>query len=495
MVPPARPRRRQSESSRLKINSQRHSVRVQAEHAGLCTLTLTEGLTHNYPCKSEGGGCMAQRTARLEPATAESGETEGPARRGVRMPRTFAALHNRDYRLLWLGTLGSFTAMQMQQVARGYLAYHLSGSAAVLGVVGLSAGLPQLIFSLFGGVIADRVKKRNLLLVTQTLTGLVALATALLVATDLITIPQLIFLGVLQGTIFSFNMPARQAFLAELVGPAEMMNAVALNNAGMNFTRIFGPALAGFMISVPVIGLAKVFFFMAACYLLPVAMLLQIRPKFVGAVRSKAPMLQEFMEGMRYIYRHEVLGMLLLLGLVPIILGFPYQMMLPVFASEEVFGVGARGLGLMSAFAGMGALVGALTVASATGVRRRGRLQLMTGAGFGLSLLVFGASPSFPLALLALAAVGFTGSVYQSLNSTLIMTSSAPAYYGRVMSVNMMGFSLMPIASLPMGIIADHAGAPRTILISGLLVTLFVTCVATFVRSYRRIESPAPVSA
>ncbi|MGE0544302.1 MAG: MFS transporter [Dehalococcoidia bacterium] len=432
---------------------------------------------------------MAQ--IREAPAAPPSDVVQTTGRR-LRLPRTFAALRNRDYRLLWLGTLGSFTAMQMQQVARGYLAYDLSGSAAVLGVVGLSFGLPQLIFSLFGGVIADRVKKRNLLLVTQICTGLVALATAVLVATDIITIWQLIVLGVLQGTIFSFNMPARQAFLADLVGPPEMMNAIALNNAGMNVTRIFGPALAGFLISVPFVGLSNVFYFMAACYLLPVLTLFQIRPRYAGGGRPKAPMVQEFVGGLKYIAGHELLGMLLLLGLMPIILGFPYQMLLPVFASSEVHNVGARGLGLMSAFTGVGALIGALVVATATGVRRRGRLQLFAGAGFGVSLLIFGLAPTFPLALLALAAVGFTGSVYQSLNSTLIMTSTEPAYYGRVMSVNMMGFSLMPIAALPIGVIADRLGAPQTIALCGLAVTLFIVGVATFVRSYRRIEVEVP---
>lgn len=422
-----------------------------------------------------------------------AGAEVGGERRRPRLPRTFAALANRNYRLLWIGTLGSFMAMQMQQVARGYLAYDLSGSAAVLGVVGLSFGLPQLVFSLFGGVIADRVKKRNLLVLTQALTGLVALATAILVATDLITIWQLIVLGVLQGTIFSFNMPARQAFLAELVGPTEMMNAVALNNAGMNMTRIAGPALAGSLIAVPFVGLSNVFFFMAACYLLPVLMLFQIRPKYAAKERSKAPMLQEFTGGLKYIFRHEVLGMLLVLGLIPIIIGFPYQTLLPVFSSDKVHNVGSSGLGLMYTCTGVGALIGALGVASASGIRRRGRLQLIMGAAFGVSLLIFALTPSFELALAALAVVGLTGSVYQSLNSTLIMTTSDPAYYGRVMSVNLIGFSLMPIASLPMGVIADHIGAPRTVAISGVLVALFVLGVATFVRSYRRIEVTAPV--
>ena len=140
-------------------------------------------------------------------------------------------------------------------------------------------------------------------------------------------------------------------------------------------------------------------------------------------------------------------------------------------------------------------VIGALVVATATGIRRRGRLQLISGAGFGVSLFIFGLSPTFPLALLALAIVGFTGSVYQSLNSTLIMTSTEPAYYGRVMSVNMMGFSLMPIAALPMGIIADHLGAPETVTLCGIAVTLFIVGVATFARNYRNIEVEAPAQA
>jgi predicted MFS family arabinose efflux permease len=197
---------------------------------------------------------------------------------------------------------------------------------------------------------------------------------------------------------------------------------------------------------------------------------------------------------MRYISRHEVLGMLLLLGLVPIILGFPYQMLLPVFASDAVFAVGARGLGVMSAVTGVGALTGALLVASVTERPGRGRMQLAMGAAFGVSLLGFGLAPTFPLALVALAALGFTGSVYQSLNSTLIMASSAPAYHGRVMSVNMMGFSLMPVAALPMGLVADHLGAPHTVAVCGVAVAVFVVGVATLVPRYRRLEAPAPTS-
>jgi len=296
-------------------------------------------------------------------------------------------------------------------------------------------------------------------------------------------------LGAIEGTIFSFTMPTRQAFMAELVPPNEMMNAIALNSAGMNFTRIFGPALAGLLITIPAIGTSGVFFCVAACYLLPVTMIFQLKPKYAVAAKAKGPMLQEFQGGIRYIQRHETLAMLLILGLVPILLGFSYQTLLPVFASSRVLNVGASGLGLMSTFAGIGALAGALSVASFTQVRRRGLLQLITGAAFGVALTLFALSPDFHYALGALLFVGFTGGVYQSLNTTLIMSQSDPAYYGRVMSVNQLGFSLNMIAPLPIGLVVDRIGAPPTVAICGMLVTIFVFAVATFASSYRRIET------
>lgn len=418
-----------------------------------------------------------------------------PRRRALGLPRTFVALRNRDFRMLWIGTLGSFTAMQMQLVARGYLAYAITGSAAALGIVTLARGLPQLVFTLFGGVLADRVRKRNLLLVTQTATGIISLATAILVYSGQITIWQLVVLGLLEGSVFSFNMPARQAFLPELVGQKDLMNAIALNNAGMNFTRIFGPALAGTLIGLPAIGLEKVFFFMSVCYLLPVFMLTRIQPKFGSAQRkARGPVLKELGSGLRYIRQHEVLGMLIVLGFVPIILGFSYQTLLPVF-QKQVLHVGPKSLGLMSSAAGIGALVGALFIASYTNIKRRGMMQLITGAGFGVSLVLFALSRNFAYALGALSLVGFSGSVYQSLNTSLITSKTNAEFYGRVMSVNQLGFSLNMIAPLPIGIAVDRVGAPTVVGINGLLITLFVFGVATLVGSYRRLESEAPAEA
>ena len=408
------------------------------------------------------------------------------------LPRTFTALSNRDYRLMWIGTLGSFTAMQMSMVARGYLAYHLTGSATMLGVVMFARALPQFLFTLFGGVLADRLPKRNLLLVTQTLTGLCVLITAILVVIDVITIWQLILLGFIEGAIFSFNMPARQAILPELVGQKNLMNAVALNNAGMNFTQVFGPALAGLLISWPVVGLSKVFFIQAACYLLPVFMLTRITPVAGRAGRAKAPMIEELQIGLRYVKRHETLGMLLVIGLVPTLLGFSYQSLLPVFASDKVLDVGASGLGFMSTATGLGALAGSLLIASYNDFRRRGLAQLAVGAAWGATLMFFGMSGHFAVALAALVMVGLTASAYRSLNSTVITAVTDPQFYGRVMSIQMLGFSMSMLTPLPIGFIVDRIGAPLTVTINGALIMLFVLAVASLVRSYRRLEVAMP---
>jgi predicted MFS family arabinose efflux permease len=423
-------------------------------------------------------------------AAPDSAESSQPRR--LRLPRTFAALRNTEYRLLWIGTLGSFLAMQMQMVARGYLAYELTGSAAALGIVSLARGLPQLVFTLVGGVVADRVQKRNLLLVTQSVTGLLALVTAMLVFTDRITIMQLVILGFVEGTVFAFNMPARQAFLPELVEQKDLMNAVALNNAGMNFASIFGPALAGLLITLPFVGLTRVFFFVAACYILPVFMLTRIHPRFEVAGKIKEPVLDEVRGGLRYIRQHDVLAMLLIVGLVPVLLGFSYQSMLPVFAGPKVLNVGASGLGLMSTFTGVGSLVGSLLIASYTNVRRRGLLQLTTGAAFGIALLLFALSQNFLVALVALLFVGFTASADRSLNMTLITAVTAREYYGRVLSVNMMGFSFMMLTPLPIGFAADHIGAPATMAILGGVIAIMVTAVGTLASSYRRLEVASP---
>ncbi|MFN8558882.1 MAG: MFS transporter [Dehalococcoidia bacterium] len=426
---------------------------------------------------------------------ARRGEDAGAPERGARLG-AFAALAVRDYRVMWLGALAAFTAMQMQMIVQGFLAYKLTGSATVLGLVGLASGLPQLVLGLFGGVVADRVSKKRLLTVTQSSLGLVALATALLVASGRIQVWHLFVLGAVQGVIFSFNLPARQAWVPQLVGPHLLMNAIALNNTGMNFTRIFGPALAGVLIATPALGMEGVYFLIAGCYVLVVVSLLLIREPGAPVARERpSTPFADLKDGLHYVAGDPTLLVLIALAFVVTCLGMPYQTFLPVFAGPNVLDIGARGLGLMSTAVGAGALIGSLIVASLSNMRRRALVQLVMGAGFGLALVGLGLARTPLVALPVLMVVGLTANFFMSLNNTMLMSRSEPRFYGRVMSVYMLSWSAMPLASVPLGRLADAVGAPNTMLLAGALIAVIVVAVALLLPHYRRSETAAATPA
>jgi len=413
-----------------------------------------------------------------------------PRRESTRVPswkRPFLALEEEGFRHLWLGMLPGTMAMQMGMITTGYVAYDISGSAASVGIVSLGSGVPMLLLGLAGGVVADRFPKRNVLLATQTLIGIAATINAILVLTGVVEIWHLMLVAAIQGTGFAFNMPSRQAFIGQLVDRERLMNAVALNNAGMNFCRVIGPSIAGALIAVPFIGAGGVYAIMAGMYAYVVLSLLRIndRGRPLGSVRP--PPLDSLREGLRYIRGNGVVFTLLALAFVPVLLGMPYQQLMPVFA-EDVFGVGPGALGLLLTFNGIGALAGSLTIAGLTAFPRKGLLQMILGIAFGLSLAVFAFSRSFHIGLATLIVIGFVSSGYQSLNSTLVMNNSDPEYHGRVMSVYMLTFSAMPLAVVPYGALSDAFTAPVAIGIGALLLAAIVTVVGIVHPSYRHIR-------
>lgn len=410
----------------------------------------------------------------------------------MKLPAALSALNNPDYRLLWFGAIGAFTGTQMFFLARGYVAYELTGSAAVLGVVTLAQGLPMLFLSLFGGVIADRVPRRGLLWVSQTVLCAIALAAAVLSQTGLINVWHLVVLGLLQGAVFSFNGPARQAYMIELISPEELPKAIALFNSTPMSVRIIAPSLAGALIAVPFIGTEYIFYFVFVSYLLPHLMLLRIKTPGRQIEKKSTPLLADLAAGVTYVWNHEVLKILVVAAVVPTLLGNSYNNLLPVFASDEVLGVGASGLGLLSTFAGVGAIAGSMIIASFSRIPRRGLLQLLSGVGLGAGLVLFGLTRSLPPALVALAFVGLCGSMFQTLNSTMIMSVAEPEYYGRMASLQQFNFSLVNIAVLPIGYVVDQTSAPSVTVVSGILIIAFWLLIGLFVKGYGRLESITP---
>jgi MFS family permease len=427
--------------------------------------------------------------AALPPIGGDGAALEPQAQTRHGLSRTFASLGIRDYRVLWLGLIGMWLGLQFQQVARGYLAYKLTGSALALGLVLLSVGIPRILFSLVGGALADRMPKRDLLLITMAGLVIGPVVTGILVQTGVITIWELIAIGVFQGTLFTFSLPVRQAFIPELVGQERLANAISLNSAGMTATRVIGPAIGGLLISVPWVGISGTFYLVGVAYLWLLWFTARISKRGMPLNRRRRSMGADIRAGLGYIRRQHALLILLTLGFIPVALGMPYQSLMPVFA-VSVLHSGATGLGFLLAASGVGAVLGTLLVATLSDSPHKATLQLVMGLVFGVSLVAFAfvaAWGSFIFALATLVVAGLSGDAYLALNSTLIMTHTDAALYGRVQSVYFLTQSVRPLAVLPLGAIVDAIGAPLTQGIAGAALTVFVLALVLSYPQYRQI--------
>ncbi|MBI3953704.1 MAG: MFS transporter [Chloroflexi bacterium] len=396
----------------------------------------------------------------------------------------FDSLAIRNYRWLWISNLFSFAAMQMNFMTRGWLAYEITHSPLALALVTGAWGVPVVALSLFGGALADRIRKRNLLVGTQLAGGLIVLWLAVMIATGRIQLWHLALGAALNGVVMAFNMPGRQSFVNELVPREKLMNAVALNSMGMNLTRIGAPALAGILVGA--IGIADVYFLMAGLYLLAIGSLLMI-PAVALGVEHRESILRDVAQGLRYVRGQSLLLLLLLLAFVPVLFGQSTQSLLPVFAKAELH-LGPAGLGVMMSALGAGSLLGSLLVAALTATAPKGALMLASGLAFGLAILLFANAPWLSLALAGLALMGITSQVYMTLNTTVLQLRTDTAYLGRVMSISMMTFGLMPLGALPLGAIAEGLGAPVAATIGGGIAAAFVVGLALTQPSLRRLR-------
>lgn len=408
----------------------------------------------------------------------------------------FASLNIPAYRAFWISLLASYVAMSMNIVVRGYLAYLITGSATALGVVSLARGLSMLVMSPLAGVVADKVNKKLLLVVSQTVLMLIAIITSLLVHFHVIQLWHLVVLALVEGTVFTFNMPTRQAILPQLVPQERLANAIALNASGRNLTRIIGPSLAGVAIGIAALGISGAFDLVAFAYF--IATILLIRLETLGETaaspatrRGESRGLSALGDGFRYILTRPSLRLLIILGFVPVVLGNPYQTLLPVF-QVHVLNIDATGLGMLYGAAGVGGLIGSIVVATLADHPNKATIQLIFGVIFGVGLLLFSLIHVFVIDLLFLAAVGLAGDSYSTLNSTMVMLNTDRAWYGRVMGVYMMNWSLMPLATLPLGALADLIGAPPTVSIASAIIVALLAWVALFYPAYRKVTDAQP---
>jgi MFS family permease len=385
-------------------------------------------------------------------------QIRGNPERGFAISRTFAALRHGNYRLFFFGQLVSLIGTWMQNVAQAWLVYELTNSPFKLGVVSFCAGVPVLLFSLWAGVLADRVPKRRLLVVTQT----VMMALAFILAADM-------FLGTIQwwhiaimafllGTANAFDGPTRQAFVVEMVGRNELMNAIALNSAMFNTARIVGPALAGIILAA--VGAAWCFVLNGASFLAVIAALALMNvPPYVGAASTESP-LKQMREGLSYIRHHPTVRPLITLVAVSNLFALGYMALLPAFA-QDVLHAGKVGYGFMSTAIGVGALAGALMIASLGNYQRKGLVLTAGNLLFPAMVIALSFSTSFHLSMGFLVVAGLGFMTQNATANTLVQTTVPDALRGRVMSVYMMVFvGFFPIGSLIAGAVAERFGVP-----------------------------------
>lgn len=402
----------------------------------------------------------------------------------------FTALAYRDYRLLWNSNVLTQTGQWMQQVATGWLMLELTDSPTWLGLVGFARGIPMLLMALPAGVLADRVERRKLLVSAQLSAAVLATVLAVLVATDLVRPWHVMLLAFLSGSTMSFIFPTRQALVSTLVPRERMANAVALNSAGQNSTRVFGPSLAGVLIGV--VGTAICFALQAVGLIGAAIMSFRIRVPASDSRSSKeaTSARQNLTEGLRYIAATPSLKGLIGLAAIPTVFAMPYMQMLPVIARDEL-GTGSTGLGILMTASGVGALAGSLAIA-ALGNRTRayGSLQTVTATLLGVMVAVFAFSPWLPLSLGLVALASATSAMYMALNNTILQISVSDEFRGRVLSVYLMTWGLMPFGTLPMGALADAYGAPIAIASGGLASTALVLLLMIRIPALRRIAPP-----
>ena len=392
----------------------------------------------------------------------------------------YSVLAVANFRWLWIGSLGASFAMNMQMIARGWLIYSLTASALDLAWVTISFMFPSVLFSLYGGVLADRFPKRRLVVIAQTLNCLATLVMAAIIFANKVTLWDFICFGFFNGTVLALSMPARQAFIPELIPQPLIFTAMALNNTGWNLSRLIGPAFAGGLIAwiadgneQSAFGVGIVYLVIASLYLVSALTTLLVSVPGSPESASRSGTLSEMRQGFDYAFSHpRVLG-LLVLSIIPFSFGMPINTLLPAF-NQDILGGHADTLGFLISAMGGGAIVGSVLMAAMGGLRNKGRWLVISALGWGLLTVVFGLSENMLVAVLVMALVGLLSSWNMSLNRGLLQHEVASEMRGRIMSIDMMSHGLMPLGLLPISWIAQSHGVDVALMVSGLAFVLLI---------------------
>jgi len=378
----------------------------------------------------------------------------------------FSAFQYRDFRLFWFGQIISLSGTWMQSVAQGWLVYSLTKSPFYLGMVAAAGSLPILLFTLFGGIAADRFRKRNLLLMTQALSIIPAIFLGILIDINLIAVWQVAALAAFLGIVNAFDVPARQSFIIEMVGKGSLTNAIALNSAAFHGARMTGPVIAG--IAIANLGISACFYLNAISFIAVIIALSKIKAKG-GIIKNSNGIMKDIIEGIQYIKSKSEICRSIILIAVFSLAGMPFITLLPVFAGE-IFRKGPEGFGFLVGATGAGALTAALLLAFRGDIKDKSRFISFSALCFSILLFVFSFSTNFYLSVVILVFIGWALVSFFATMNSFIQLSVPDNLRGRAMSVYTFVFlGTAPIGNSLMGTLADSIGTVRAVTIASVI--------------------------
>ncbi len=413
-------------------------------------------------------------------------EAAAPASQRFTLRQTFAALQYPNYRLWFVGQLVSLVGTWMQTTAQGFLVFQLTHSSAYLGYVGFAAGMPAWLFTLYGGVVADRMSRRSLLVITQTTMMVLAFLLAGLTFAGVVQPWHIVVLALGLGVANAFDAPTRQAFVLELVDREELTNAIALNTTMFNSATVVGPAAAG--VTYALFGAAWCFTLNGLSFIAVIAALLMMRLQPVPRPATHRSALVEIKAGLGYVASHPVIRMLFAMLGAFSLFGLGMVALMPAWAVKILHGDAATN-GLLLSARGVGSLIGALMIAALGRFRGKGRLVSLAGFAMAVLLVAFAGARWLPLSLLALAGVGWGFMVVINLINALVQVQLPDELRGRVMSVyTLVFFGFMPLGALLAGSLAAQVGEAETVALCGLVLLGLAAWIWLRVPGLRRLE-------
>ena len=409
----------------------------------------------------------------------------------VSPPSTFAALRIPLFRRLWVGGVFTFFSLQTLFLVRGFLAFELTGTNSSLGFVYLGFGITMVIAAPFGGVAADRLGKRRVMIVGQSLTTVFSTIIGLAIIFDVISFWMLVAGSVAQGLAFAFVAPARVAFTAQIVGREQIGNGIMLMQMALNSTRIVAPAIAGVLIGVSFIGAEGVYLVAAGLMVLSLLFTFMLPAGEPMTSVSNRP-LKDLADGVAYVRSQPRLMRLMITGVIVVMIGFGFVAFLPALVGDvyEIVGENdrARSIGALSTTRAVGAIAATIFLARRADGPRVWLEQAQWGLGFGVSLVLLGIAPAYGVGLGIMVLAGAASSGFQSLNNSLVLTMTDHRYHGRVQSLMMVGYGAFGIAAAPLGFLADEIGLRRTL---GIMGAAIIPVVIGFLLTWNRLPQTA----